>query len=154
MVFKEGYVPWNKGLTKETDDRMKNASINMSLERKKRGLSNEHKKRLKEGLRKKGAWNKGLTKDTNSIIMQAAKNNSNERNGLWKGDKVGYSGLHQWIMRRLNRPEICPKCNQRKKLDLCNISGKYKRDLKDWKFLCHKCHLQEDWKNKEEKKNG
>jgi hypothetical protein len=73
---------------------------------------------------------------------------SNERidnnNPNWKGDVVGYSGLHGYIKRKLKKPKICSNCNKIKKLDIANISGEYKRDLNDWKWLCRRCHMVSD----------
>ena len=68
----------------------------------------------------------------------------NERNGQWKGDKVGYTALHNYVKRRLKRPIICQKCLKISRVDLANISGKYKRDLSDWEWLCRKCHMEKD----------
>ena len=67
-----------------------------------------------------------------------------EKNPNWKGNKVGYKGLHNWLHKRLPKPKLCEECKKRKPYDLANISGKYLRDLKDWKWLCRKCHMVED----------
>lgn len=77
------------------------------------------------------AWNKGMK----GI-------NANEKNGQWKGDKVRYSCLHKWVRRKLGSPRICDDCGTKeaKKYNWANKSGKYKRDLSDWKRLCKKCH--------------
>lgn len=66
-----------------------------------------------------------------------------EKNHMWKGDDVGYFALHKWIQRKLGSPKICSKCgenNLNKRYEWHNISGKYKRDITDWKRLCVKCH--------------
>ncbi len=66
-------------------------------------------------------------------------------NPMWKGDQVGYEGIHAWIKRRLPRPPYCEKCNEKhNKLDLANISGKYLRRLDDWEYLCRRCHMLSD----------
>jgi hypothetical protein len=72
--------------------------------------------------------------------------NLNERNGAWRGDKVSYKSLHTWVRRKLIEPDYCPCCGNHKKnyLDIANISGEYKRDLSDWKWMCRKCHMEED----------
>lgn len=62
----------------------------------------------------------------------------------WKFDKVGYSGLHAYIRKLLKKPKLCSICNKREAYDLANISGKYKRDLEDWEWLCRKCHMNKD----------
>ncbi len=63
---------------------------------------------------------------------------------MWKGDDVGYFALHAWIRRNKPKSEVCESCGKKKKLDAANISGKYKRDVNDFKWLCRKCHLESD----------
>jgi len=65
-----------------------------------------------------------------------------EDNPNWKGDKVSYSGLHYWLVRRLGSPKVCDKCGTivAKKYEWANKSGKYKRDITDWVRLCTHCH--------------
>jgi len=70
--------------------------------------------------------------------------NKNEKNGMWKGYKVGYNALHSWIRVRKKKPNLCQNCKKNKPYDLANISGKYKRDIKDYKWVCRKCHMEED----------
>ena len=83
------------------------------------------------------------------------KNNSasigkrNKKNPNWAGDKVGYSALHGWIKYRILKSDCCEKCLKRSdKLDLANISQKYKRDLDDWEWLCRRCHMIKDGRMK------
>lgn len=64
---------------------------------------------------------------------------------MWKGSKVGYTALHQWVRNRVSSDNHCQKCgNFYERLDLANISGLYKRDLSDWEYLCRKCHMIKD----------
>ena len=60
----------------------------------------------------------------------------------WKGDNVKYRALHQWIENNLGTPSLCSDCGSTtaKKFEWANISGKYRRDLSDWKRLCRSCH--------------
>jgi len=67
-----------------------------------------------------------------------------EKNPMWKGDKVGFRALHAWVTRELPKPQTCELCHRRPPLDLSNISGKYKRELSDWQWLCRRCHMQLD----------
>lgn len=60
------------------------------------------------------------------------RNNFKERNGNWKGNKVTYNGLHMWIKRNTIKPLFCSKCKLKKKLQIVNLSGAYKRNLEDW----------------------
>jgi hypothetical protein len=61
-----------------------------------------------------------------------------------------YKKIHNWIRKRLFKPLICPYCHKKKKLVLGNISGKYKKLLKDWEWLCPRCHrwMHRIWKHK------
>ncbi len=70
--------------------------------------------------------------------------NTKERNGQWKGEDVGYAGIHEWIRNRLIKPLACQDCGEVKPLDLANISQEYKRELSDWEWLCRKCHMTKD----------
>lgn len=66
------------------------------------------------------------------------------RNAQWKGDKVGIDALHTYIRKRLDKPEKCLHCNEAPPIDLANKSGKYKRDVSDWEWLCRRCHMKSD----------
>lgn len=68
----------------------------------------------------------------------------NEKNPQWKGDKVGYTAIHDWVKYRLTKPALCECCGEVPPRDLANISGEYKRDLSDWEWLCRRCHMRKD----------
>jgi hypothetical protein len=69
----------------------------------------------------------------------------NEKNPVWKGNEVNKEdALHDWVRRRKLKPEVCEECKKVPPYDLANISGQYKRDINDFKWLCRKCHLIED----------
>jgi len=70
--------------------------------------------------------------------------NLNELNGMWHGNKAGYSSLHEWVKRRKPKSKFCECCNINKTHDLANISGKYKRDINDYEWLCRGCHMHKD----------
>jgi hypothetical protein len=72
---------------------------------------------------------------------------SNEKHPNWKGDSVGYFGLHTWVQRKKGKVNQCELCGKIGRIDWANKSYKYKRDLNDWVALCHKCHFNRD-KNK------
>jgi hypothetical protein len=84
------------------------------------------------------------------------------KNPNWSGNKVGYHGIHSWVKRRKSKPESCEKCHKKRPLELANISGNYKRDLKDFEWLCKSCHSKQHrgkaWAKlmlqKRRKKNG
>jgi len=71
---------------------------------------------------------------------EAKEKRKNEGNPLWKGDNVKLYALHSWVKRRKVKPESCEKCKINKPYDLANISGKYLRDVNDFKWLCRSCH--------------
>ena len=70
--------------------------------------------------------------------------NKGELNPSWKGDKVGYYWLHSWIKQHKPKIDLCENCGKDKPYDLANISGEYKRDINDYRWLCRKCHMNED----------
>ncbi len=74
--------------------------------------------------------------------------NLGENNRLWKGDEVGYFGLHVWVRRHFPPPDKCGFCHEKKKLQLANMTGVYDREFKNWKYLCSKCHMDFDEQHK------
>ena len=72
------------------------------------------------------------------------KNKLAEKNPMWKGDSVGYFALHEFIRNNKPKVELCENCNKNKPFDVANISGEYKRDVNDFKWLCRACHMKED----------
>lgn len=86
-------------------------------------------------------WHKGKTgvykKDTLEKMKQAK----------WKGDKVGYVALHEWVRKVKVRTKNCEQCPRRNVwTDMANLSGEYKREISDWAELCRKCHFRLDHK--------
>lgn len=76
--------------------------------------------------------------------IKASESKMGESNPMWKGNNVGYTALHDWVRRRLPKPEVCELCHATEPYDLANRSGEYKRDLSDWEWLCRACHMKED----------
>lgn len=81
------------------------------------------------------------------------KNNNaakNTKHGSWKGQSVGYHGLHRWIRRHFGRPNSCEHCgilNEKEGMSKIHYASKdnlYTRLLKDWIKLCAKCHKAYD----------
>jgi len=67
------------------------------------------------------------------------------RNSNWVGNKVTYRALHAWVVRNKPKSMFCEKCGKiTNKLDCSNISGEYKRDIGDYRWLCRSCHMRED----------
>ena len=65
------------------------------------------------------------------------------KNVNWK-ENVGYISLHEWIKKRKPKPNFCERCEKEVPYDLANISGKYKRDINDFEWLCRRCHMKDD----------
>jgi len=69
----------------------------------------------------------------------------------WKGDLVGYYGVHDWITKHYGQPKRCMVCgmsDEKKKYHWANLSYKYKRDIGDWKRMCVSCHSKYDYARK------
>lgn len=73
---------------------------------------------------------------------------SDEKNYAWKGEKVSYRGLHQWIRRKKGIPDTCCNCGKVSQkprvIQWANVDGKYRRDLDDYIPLCCSCHKYHD----------
>src|SRR3990167_7513980 len=90
---------------------------------------------------------KGIYKRTEYHIKRLKDRNSKGENHYnWKGDKVGYSGLHYWVNRCLGKPEKCYNCKTitAKRYEWANKGHKYKRTLDNWLRLCSTCHKRYD----------
>jgi len=79
-----------------------------------------------------------------------------QNNNHWKGDDVGNKGLHQWLRKNLSVPDLCQICKLVPPQDLANISRTYNREtytreVKNWQWLCKKCHSKHD-KGKHDRK--
>ena len=75
----------------------------------------------------------------------------------WRGDMVGYRGIHSWIEKTFGKPNRCEECKNKGdwRYEWSNLSGKYKRQRSDWERLCVYCHRIKDFKKaKERKQNG
>lgn len=82
------------------------------------------------------------------ILVQLMSMLKNGHGNVWKGDKVGYRGLHNWVATLLGKPRSCAHCRNsslnHRNYHWANISHEYKRDVTDWIRLCAKCHKKFD----------
>lgn len=103
-----------------------------------RKLSEENKRKIIVSL-----IGRQVSKETRKKIGDAQRG---EKNHSWKGDNVGYGGVHAWVKSILGKPNKCEHCGNTnaKKYEWANKSGKCKRDLNDWMRLCTKCHHKLD----------
>lgn len=76
-------------------------------------------------------------------LGKKSPHSTGEKHWNWKGDDVGYNGLHAWVRKNLPKPELCECCNEKPPLDLAN-KGVYSRDFKNWEYLCRSCHMNKD----------
>lgn len=80
-------------------------------------------------------WNKGK-----KLPQFSGKNSP-----FWKGDKVGYQGVHHWINKEFGKPSQCDKCLTKNGIiEWANKTEEYKRDRSDWVRLCRGCHFKFD----------
>lgn len=115
-----------------------------------RKFSVEHKEKL--ALAKIGRPGNHTQKHSLETKRRISKNqigkHLREENPSWKGDEVGYFGLHSWIQKQLGKPETCEFCDKdgltKHQIHWANKSHKYKRDLTDWLRLCVSCHQSYD----------
>ncbi len=63
----------------------------------------------------------------------------------WKGEAVGYRGLHYWIRRKNGHPIVCVQCGVRGRgIQWANTDGLYRRDPADYVGMCPSCHKKHD----------
>lgn len=66
----------------------------------------------------------------------------------YKGEEVGYRGIHRYISVIKGKAKKCSVCGEDKKIiDWANIDHKYSRNPNDYIALCKKCHGVYDKKN-------
>lgn len=121
-----------------------------------RKLSEEHKRKIRENnpkywLGKKRNNPKYIEKLRKAHLGQVAWNKGlklpqfgGDKASAWKGDRVGYGALHEWVRKVKGTPSECEFCGKKNlssmKIHWANKSGKYKRDVSDWIRLCVRCH--------------
>jgi len=65
-------------------------------------------------------------------------------NSQWRGNNAGLNSIHRWVVARKPKPKLCVDCKKNNAIDLANISQEYLRDVNDFKWICRKCHMNED----------
>lgn len=65
-----------------------------------------------------------------------------EESPNFKKGKISYSGVHGWLIKNFGKATYCSNDNthKSKRFEWANISGEYKRDIRDYKPLCVSCH--------------
>ena len=156
MAGKKGQIPWNKGMktgkpawntglkaTPAQVEKNRQAALDKYAKGWKPRVGKKHSEETKEKIREK--------KLAQGIVPMTAYNeddNLGSKNVQWKGDDVGYSGLHSWISFHYGKPLKCSYClksgGKTTGYHWANISGLYLRDIKDFIRLCASCHKNMD----------
>lgn len=83
-----------------------------------------------------------------------AKRRHGQQHPGWKGDEVGYTALHAWLVRAFGAATACENKNcvypritkygqvikKPVRFEWANIDGTYERDKNHWRMLCSHCH--------------
>lgn len=85
---------------------------------------------------------RGVSKPFNGPVKKG------DQHPFWKGERVGYRGLHAWLYRAYGRPSKCTVCSTEGKCHWANIDGVYSRERKRWASMCPSCHFKYDWGRK------
>lgn len=89
--------------------------------------------------------------EKHKLIGTTPPHYSGEEHYNWKGDEVGYYGVHVWMQKQFGTPSKCENCGTEEdtKYNWSNNSGNYLRDRTDWQRLCIKCHrVKDNWVEK------
>ena len=99
-------------------------------------------------------WNKGKKYPQGSKILRELYRSGKKKpvrmvgteNKTWKGDKVGYRAVHDWVDRWKGKPKECEFCGilTAKKYEWANKDHQYNRNLSDYIRLCTRCHRLHD----------
>jgi hypothetical protein len=73
-----------------------------------------------------------------------SKTKIGQRNPEWKGARVGYRGVHEWVDANVDKNKagygVCAICGKYKKLDSHNLSERFTRKASNWLNVCRRCH--------------
>src|SRR3990167_2203250 len=92
-------------------------------------------------------FGKKLTREHRDKISLNHADMNGEKSPTWKGDDVGYFGVHDWITKHYGQPlgcEVCGLKDKDKKYHWANLTGKYRRDREDFARMCVSCHHRYD----------
>ena len=57
----------------------------------------------------------------------------------WKGNSIGYVGIHIRLARKI-KPTRCINCKRERKLQWAHLGNSYSTDLSEYVTLCVSCH--------------
>lgn len=147
--FQKGYTPWNKG--KKVS--MPSLKGRIPWNKGKKGLqvrTEEAKEKFRRSMVGK-RWTLSEETKKKFSILRKGKPLSPEHAAKIRlikvgkiKEKIGYRGVHAWIVLRHGQPRRCEECGKDgltgRQIHWANISDKYSRDRSDWRRLCAKCH--------------
>lgn len=113
-----------------------------------RGKKKSDIAKLHMSLSKKGkTWTEA---QRNSIVPNLPRGESHPG---WKGDRVGYEGIHIWLSNVSTKNGMCTCCGLSGYTEWALKEGReYKRDSNFYEELCIKCHRSRDSKGPSRKK--
>jgi hypothetical protein len=95
------------------------------------------------------SWRKNVKK----AFLERIKNLENHPR--YKGDAIGYFGVHSWIEKVKGKPKRCEICgieDKKKKYHWANKDGRYRRREDEWMRVCVSCHRIYDYKQQKNNK--
>ena len=92
----------------------------------------------------KGHYNRGRRPPRSAI-----EKISGDKNHGWKADNVGYCAVHEYVVKRREKPELCEICHKVSPYDLAFLlhPKKHTRNPDNYRWLCRSCHLKLDYDN-------
>lgn len=103
------------------------------------------------------SWKKGKKDPHHSKVMKELYRTGKIKpirmmgkdNPAWKGNKVGYHGIHYWIKGEKGKAKYLYCSNYddgtcKGRLEWSNISKRYLRKVNDWRVLCASHHRRYD----------
>ena len=136
-------IPWNKGLTKDIDERV--AASSRKMKETKTGVSIKHSGQFKKGFT---PWNKGK-KYTEKEKSKMNLSGLQVGRGYFKGQmiKKNYANIHYWVRKQKGKAKKCEHCGTTKgRIEWANIDHKYHQRVDDYISLCVSCHNKYDKK--------
>lgn len=145
-------IAWNKGLTKETDERVLKNSKSGKENKRISHLGLKHSQKTKDniGYALKGRsinWKDKISKTIKEKYESGEiKKKFGKDNPMWKGDNVGYASLHLRVEKIRGKPQKCEFCgttDPNKTYEWASMTKNY-LDINDYKRLCKSCHNKFD----------
>lgn len=89
-----------------------------------------------------------VSKETRAKLSKSLEGKKNELSRKWIGDKVGYSGIHDWLYLNYGKANICENkwcLGTSRKFQWAKLEDrKYERRKENFVQLCTRCHVRYD----------